>query len=119
LREAQQAMRDGDFAVALQKYQAVIDGSATPDQIEQALIDRAYATAQAGDPSSAIDLFTQFITQHPKSDRVAEAWFHLGEIHFDGAAYQDAITAYQNYLKLRADVIADYGTSGSAMLTRS
>ncbi len=108
LREAQQAMRDGDFTVALQKYQAVIDGSATPDQIEQALIDRAYATARSGDSTSAADLFTQFIAQHPKSDRVADAWFHLAEIHFDGAAYQDAITAYQNYLKLRGDLLADY-----------
>jgi soluble lytic murein transglycosylase len=108
LREAQKAMQDGDFAVAIQKYQAVIDGSATADQIEQASIDRAYATAQAGDPASAIDLFTQFITQHPRSNRVADAWFHLGEIHFDGGAYQDAITAYQNYLKLRGDLLPDY-----------
>ena len=107
MREAQLAMRDGDFDTALQKYQAVIDGSAAPDQIEQALIDRASATARSGDPTSAIDLFTQFIAQHPRSDRVADAWFHLGELHFERSAWPESIAAYQNYLKER-DVLADY-----------
>jgi soluble lytic murein transglycosylase len=101
-------MRDGDFGAAIQKYQAVIDGSATSDQIEEALIDRAYATARSGDPVSAIDLFTQFIVQQPKSERAADAWFHLGELHSDRAAWQDAIAAYQNYLELRGDLLADY-----------
>src|SRR5512143_1882658 len=58
LREPQEAMRNGDYGTAIQKYQAVIDGSATPDQIEEALIGQAYATARSGDSSSAIDLFT-------------------------------------------------------------
>ena len=101
-------MHDGDFSTAIQKYQALIDGSPNFDHLEEALIDRAYATARSGDPSSAIDLFTQFIAQHPRSDRVADAWFHLGELYFDRSAYLDAIAAYQNYLKLRADVLADY-----------
>jgi soluble lytic murein transglycosylase len=101
-------MRDGDFSMAIQKYQAVIDGSATPDQIEEALVDRAYAMARSGDPASAIDLLVQFIDQHPTSERVAAAWFQLAELHFDRAAWQDAITAYQNYLKLRGDLLADY-----------
>jgi len=101
-------MHDGDFNTAIQKYQALIDGAPSSDHLEEALIDRAYATAQSGNAASAIDLFTQFIAQHPKSDRVAEAWFHLGEIHFDGGAYQDAITAYQRYLKLRGDLLPDY-----------
>jgi soluble lytic murein transglycosylase len=108
LHEARQAMHDGDFSTAILKYQALIDGAPASDHLEEALIDRAYATARSGDPASAIDLFTQFIDQHPKSDRVADAWFHLGELHFDRSAYQDAITAYQNYLDLRADVLADF-----------
>jgi TolA-binding protein len=108
LREARQAMHDGDYSTAIQKYQALIDGAPSSDHLEEALIDRAYATARSGDPSSAIDLFTQFIDQHPKSDHVADAWFHLGELHFDRSAYTDAIAAYQNYLKLRPDVLADF-----------
>ncbi len=108
LREAQQAQQDGDFSTTIQKSQAVIDGSSSSDQIEQARIDQAYATAQSGDPRSAIDLLTQFIDQHPESARVADTWFYLGEIHFDQSAWQDAITAYQNYLKQRGELIADY-----------
>jgi soluble lytic murein transglycosylase len=108
LREARQAMHDGDFSTAIQKYQALIDGSPNSDHLEEALIDRAYATARSGDPASAIELFTQFIAQYPQSVRVADAWFHLGELHFDRAAYQDAIAAYQNYLKERNDVLADF-----------
>jgi soluble lytic murein transglycosylase len=108
LREARQAMHDGDFSTAIQKYQALIAGSPNSDHLEEALIDRAYATVRSGDPAAAIELFTQFIDQHFESDRVADAWFHLGELHFDRAAYQDAIAAYQNYLKLREDVLADF-----------
>ncbi len=100
-------MRDGDFSTAIQKYQAVIDGSGTPDQIEVAQLGLAVGTARSGDPQGAIDLFTQFIKQHPKSDRVADAWFQLGEIHSNRSAWQEAIKAYQNYLKLRSDLIAD------------
>jgi soluble lytic murein transglycosylase len=108
LHAARQAMHDGDFSTAIQKYQALIDGAPNSDHLEEALIDRAYATARSGDPSSAIDLFTQFVEQHPQSDRVADAWFHLGELHFDRSAYVDAIAAYQNYLELRDDVLADF-----------
>lgn len=108
LQEAALALRDGDYSTAIQKYQAVINGSATPDQIETAQLSLAVATARSGDASGAIDLFTQFIAQHPKSNRVADAWFYLGELHFDRSAWQDAVKAYQNYLKLRSDLIADY-----------
>ena len=108
LREAALALRDGDYSTAIQKYQAVISGSAAPDQIEAAQLNLAVATARSGDAPGAIDLFTQFIDQHPKSDRVADAWFQLGELHFDRSAYQEAITAYQNYLKLRGDLIPDF-----------
>ncbi len=101
-------MRDGDYDAAIQKYQSVIDGSPTPDQLELARLNLAVATAQSGDISGAIDQFTQFIAQHPKSNRVADAWFYLGELQFDRSAWQEAIKAYQNYLKLRGDDIADY-----------
>jgi tetratricopeptide (TPR) repeat protein len=47
------------------------------------------------------------IAQHPKSDRVADAWFHLGEL-LRSRSMADAITAYQNYFKLRGDLVADY-----------
>ncbi len=106
--EAAGALRDGEFSAAIQKYQAVLDGSSTPDQVEQARLDQAYATARSGDPQVAIKLLTQFIDQHPESARVADAWFYLGEIHFDRAAWQDSIAAYQNYLEQRDDLIADY-----------
>jgi soluble lytic murein transglycosylase len=107
-REARQALHDGDFSTAIQKYQALIDGAPASEHLEEALIDRAYATARSGDPATAIELFTQFVAQHSPSDRAADAWFHLGELHFDRAAYPEAIAAYQNYLNLRTQVIADY-----------
>ncbi len=108
MREAALALRDGDYSLAIQKYQAVISGSAAPDQIEAAQLNLAVATARSGDTPGAIELFTQFIDQHPKSDRVADAWFQLGELHFDRSAYPESITAYQNYLKLRGDLIPDF-----------
>ena len=108
MKEAALSLRDGDYSTAIQKYQAVINGSAAPDQIEIAQLNLAVATARSGDPATAIDLFTQFIAQHPGSDRVAAAWFQLGELHFDRSAWQETITAYQNYLKLRADVLPDF-----------
>jgi soluble lytic murein transglycosylase len=108
MQDAALALRDGDFSTAIQKYQAVLNGSAASDQIEAAQLNLAVATARSGDTNGAQDLFMQFIKQHPQSDHVAAAWFHLGELYFDRSAWQDAITAYQNYLKLRSDLIADY-----------
>jgi soluble lytic murein transglycosylase len=107
MKDAALSLRDGNYSTAMQKYQVVIGGSASPDQIEAAQLGLAVATARSGDASGAIALLTQFITQHPQSDRVADAWFQLGEIHFDRSTWQEAIKAYQNYLKLRSDLIAD------------
>jgi soluble lytic murein transglycosylase len=107
LQDAALALRDGDFNTAIQKYQAVINGSAAPDQIEAAQLNLAVAMVRSGDEPGAIELLTQFIAQHPKSDRVAAAWFHLGELQADRSAWAEAIKAYQAYLKLRGDLIAD------------
>ncbi len=101
-------MRDGDYDTALQKYQSVIGGSPAPDQLELAQLGSAVATARNDDLSDATDQLAKFITQHPKSGRMADAWFYLGELHFDRSAWADAIAAYQNYLKLHGDLIADY-----------
>ena len=108
LRDAAQSMHDGDYDTAIQKYQSVIGGASTPDQRELAQLALAVATARNGDVPGTLALFQQFITQHPKSGRLADAWFYLGELHFDRSGWADAITAYQNYLKLRGDLIGDY-----------
>ena len=108
MSQAAQQVHDGDYANAIQNYQAVIDGSGSSAQKEAASIELALTQWRAGNAQDAIDRFQQFAEQYPKSDRVADAWFGLGEAYFEQAAWDKAIEAYQKYLDLRGDVIASY-----------
>ena len=108
MSDAAQAVHDGDFDAATAMYQAVIDGPAAADLVEQAQFELAKVRLLAGDTSGAIDRLTQFMQAHPKSERVADAWFELGEAYFAQSDWPNAIDAYQQYLKLRGDLIAAY-----------
>ncbi len=108
LKDAAQAVHDGDYEAAIQEYQAVIDEPSSPLQKQSALIELALTHLRANNLNDAIDRFDQFIDQYPKADRLADAYFGLGEAYFDQSQWTKAIEAYQKYLALRGDVIASY-----------
>ena len=102
LKQAAQAVHDGDYVAAIQQYQALL-GAARSDP---AAIELAQTQQRAGYLTDALDSFQRFIDQYPQSARLADGWFGLGEIHFTQENWPKAIAAYRNYLDLRPDLIA-------------
>lgn len=86
MSQAAQQVHDGDYASAIENYQAVLDGLGSSSQKEVASIELALTQWRSGNAQDAIDRFQQFVEQYPKSDRVADAWFGLGEAYFDQQA---------------------------------
>ena len=104
LQQAAQAVHDGDYDAAIQQYQAMLGLSRS----ETAAIELATTQLRAGYLADAIDSFQRFIDQYATSDRLAEAWFGLGEAYFTQQDWAKSIEAYQKYLDLRPDLIASY-----------
>lgn len=108
LIQAAQAVHDGDYDAAIANYQVVRDSSSSAVQRETAAIELALTQLRAGNLTDAIDAFQRFIDQYPKSERLADAWFGLGEIYFQQENWPKVIEAYQQYLRLRGNLIAGY-----------
>ncbi|MFN8595304.1 MAG: tetratricopeptide repeat protein [Anaerolineae bacterium] len=108
LIQAAQAVHDGDYDTAIANYQTVRDASSSAAQQETAAIELALTQMRATQLTDAIASFQRFIDQYPKSERLADAWFGLGEIYFQQENWPKAIEAYQHYLKLRGNLIAGY-----------
>lgn len=104
LLQAAQAVHDGDYDTAIQHYQALLGLSRS----ETAAIELAITQRRAGYDSDALASYERFIEQYAQSDRVAEAWFGLGEIYFAQENWPKAIETYRKYLDLRPNLIASY-----------
>ena len=104
LQQAAQAVHDGDYDTAIQQYQAMLGLGRS----EPAAIELATTQSRAGYLTDAIDSFQRFIDQYGTSDRVAEAWFGLGEAYFAQEDWTKSIDAYQKYLDLRPNFITSY-----------
>ena len=107
LAQAQADVRDGDYAAAVQAYQAVVDGGSSPERVEQAAIEQAITSLRAADYGAAIDAAARFIERFPSSARLADAWFVAAEAHLAQEQWTPAIEAYHQYLKLHT-VIGGY-----------
>ncbi len=104
LVRAAQAVHDGDYDTAIQHYQAIL-GLARSDV---AAIELAATQRRAGYQSDAISSYERFIEQYAQSERLAEAWFGLGEIYFAQENWPKSIEAYRKYLDLRPALITSY-----------
>ncbi|HZY43083.1 MAG TPA: tetratricopeptide repeat protein, partial [Anaerolineae bacterium] len=102
LKQAAQAVHDGDYDTAIQQYQALLGAARSAT----AAIELALTQQRAGYLTDAIDSFQRFIDQYPKSERLADGWFGLGETYFTQENWPKAIEAYRKYLDLRPDLIA-------------
>ncbi len=67
------AYAEGDYAAALERLQAVIDGPADADRRPDALLKAVFAARAAGDESRARDLFDRLATEYPDSEQTALA----------------------------------------------
>ncbi|MBI5567881.1 MAG: tetratricopeptide repeat protein, partial [Chloroflexi bacterium] len=104
LVQAAQAVHDGDYDTAIQHYQAILGLARS----EVAAIELAVTQRRAGYVGDAIGSYERFIEQYAPSERLAEAWFGLGEIYFAQEDWLKSIEAYRKYLELRPDLIASY-----------
>lgn len=104
LLQAAQAVHDGDYDTAIQHYQAILGLARS----ETAAIELAATQRRAGYASDAIGSYERFIEQYAKSERLAEAWFGLGEIYYAQENWLKSIEAYRKYLDLRPELIAGY-----------
>jgi tetratricopeptide (TPR) repeat protein len=104
LQQAAQAVHDGDYDTAIQQYQAMLGLGRS----EPAAIELAKTQLQAGYLADAVGSFQRFIDQYGTSDRLAEAWFGLGEAYFAQEDWPKSIDAYQKYLDLRPNLITSY-----------
>ncbi len=104
LQQAAQAVHDGDYDAAIQQYQTMLGLSRS----ETAAIELATTQLRAGYLADAIDSFQRFIDQYVTSDRLAEAWFGLGEAYFTQEDWAKSVDAYQKYLDLRPNLITSY-----------
>jgi len=104
LLQAAQAVHDGDYDTAIQHYQALL-GLARSDT---AAIELAITQRRAGYDNDAIASYERFIEQYAQSERLAEAWFGLGEIYFAQENWPKASETYRKYLDLRPNLIASY-----------
>lgn len=108
LHEAERAVHDGNFDAAIAEYQGVLSGSSTGELAEDAQFGLGRISLLQGDLLSAENALTQFIDLYDDHDRVADAWFMLGDARYAANNYTGAIDAYRQYLDLRGDVIESY-----------
>ena len=108
LANAARATHNGDYASAMTEYRSVLSGSTVPDEIEVAQFGLGEASLRQGDWVAAENALTQFINAYPKSRRLADAWFLLGDTRYASGNPTGAIDAYREYLKLRGEVVESY-----------
>ncbi|MEW6489941.1 MAG: tol-pal system protein YbgF, partial [Thermodesulfobacteriota bacterium] len=65
----------------------------------QALYDKAYATYKEGRYEEARGLFRDYIAQHPDTPLTGNAYFWIGESHYDQGQYEQAILEYDKVVQ--------------------
>jgi tol-pal system protein YbgF len=77
------------------------DAPVKPDQKaaaasgQESLFGEGLQKMKKGDQAGGREKFTSFIAQNPKSDRIDEARFYIGESYFNEKNYEKAILEYQ------------------------
>jgi soluble lytic murein transglycosylase len=108
MKDAAQAMHDGDYAAALQNYQALIGEVSSADLVEQASLNAANIQLKSEHVSEAVGAFLNFTQKYTDTAYASAAWFQLGEAYLGQSTWAKSIEAYQKYLDLRGDVIGSY-----------
>ena len=107
LEAAERHLRNGDFASAVDEYQA-IQNEGNAAEMAAALFGAGEASLRAGDLLAAENALTRFIDRYPDSSLRGDAWFLLGEARYASGNLTGAVDAYREYLEPRGNVIASY-----------
>ncbi len=108
LTDGDQALEFGDYQGALQAYQAGATASSAALRAAS-LYGQALTYIKLGDLFQAKPLLEELITTYPESLPAQRAHFLQAQVALQEDRPEDAIAAWQAYLKIRPDVLAAYG----------
>ncbi|MEK7277413.1 MAG: transglycosylase SLT domain-containing protein, partial [Chloroflexota bacterium] len=98
----------GDWNQAIALYRTALNGQPDPAVAAAARFGLAASHLRAGNLDTAAGEFTFYLQAYPTDPRIAEAYFHLGEIAQAQGTWGAAIQNYQQYLALKPGVIDSY-----------
>jgi len=109
LEDAERALHNGDYASAVEYYEAVL---AQPDADPTLRTAAAYglgaAALREGLYDQAAGAFSDFLVGYPDDARAPDAIFLRGDAYLGLSEWQPAIDAFKRYLELRPGVIDSY-----------
>lgn len=102
-QDAQLRLADSYFA--LKQYEDAISvyERAGGDGAEYALYQKGRALYFADRPDEALDELRSLVERFPESPWQPDAWYRIGDIHFQEQRYEDARTAFQNLIDNHPD----------------
>lgn len=98
----------GDFSQGLIEFQAAISSNSNPDIKSAAVWGMAEISFLESNYPLALDYLRSLTQDYPLNEDVIHGWFLLGETYFSLDRMQEAVQAYQTYLKYRPGLLDDY-----------
>ena len=109
LRDADQALHNGNYVGAVQDFQAVLDQpEAAPELQSAAAYGLGEAALREGLYDQAASALTRFIQAYPQDERIPHAHFLRGDAYLGLSEWQFAIDDFKQYLQLRPGIIDSY-----------
>jgi soluble lytic murein transglycosylase len=110
LDAGRQALRNGDWDLALLEFDRVLEQTEDPALAGEARFGRGQALLWSGNIAEAERVFWRFLSDYrnPGHARLGQAYLHQAEIALQVGDVHIAIEDYQNYLALMPGVIDSY-----------
>jgi len=99
---------EGDYDSALDAYQLAYDLTDDSEIRATSLVMRGRIYYLRGDELKALDLFRQVTELYQSPLAVSTAAVYLGDIYFGLDRFDEAASAYEQYLNLRPGLLDDY-----------
>jgi soluble lytic murein transglycosylase len=108
IAEGNSALFFGEYTQAIQLFQNTSRGSTDPEILAAALYGIARANYLLGNTTTALADFNQVIERYPSLPFSGYSNYFLGQIFTSLKQYDNAVTAYHQFLKLRPGRIDSY-----------
>ena len=88
------------YVDAIKSYRNILDKYPDSPDNAEVLYQLAKAYDMEGDQQQALQMLTQLTTKHPYYPQIPEAYFRIGDIHFNHQRYREAESAYRRVIQL-------------------